>query len=298
MRASGLQLEQETLVLGSAAAAAVGFQRGWASGSLCTPQPRCPGLTSAQPALQQSFCLGPGSPGPAPYALHLTPCVPRTPTPLSHPLHPPIPHPRIPKAPIPPLQPHPCQFLSTGASSPDPLPLAPDSTVVSTEIFPPSSPAARTTEPTRGHSEGRHGGEPPVQPRPACPPGAAALLPDGSSWSPAASAGTAPVNSSGECSPARPVHTPEITFDTLRDSGTNREKSRDQRPRWRTSTRGKSQKCQPSAAGKHLIPLSNGANPQCPSRTHLTHPVPFLAQSWGLSLLHDSPSCAACKELS
>lgn len=250
----------------------------------------------------QSFCLGPGSPGPAPYALHLAPCVPRTPTPLSHPLHPPFHTPESPsRSPKPPSHP----FSHTPASSSALVPVAlihypwhrtpPWS---APRFFPPSSPAARTTEPTRGHSEGRHGGEPPVQPRPACPPGAAALLPDGSSWSPAASAGTAPVNSSGECSPARPVHTPEITFDTLRDSGTNREKSRDQRPRWRTSTRGKSQKCQPSAAGKHLIPLSNGANPQCPSRTHLTHPVPFLAQSWGLSLLHDSPSCAACKELS
>lgn len=121
-----------------------------------------------------------------------------------------------------------------------------------------------------------------MQPSPACPPRAAALLPDSSSWSPAALAGTAPVNNSSKCSPASPGHTPEmITLDTLRDIGTNREKSQDHQPRRRNSTRGKSQRCRPPAAAKHLIPQSNETNPQCPSRTHLTQTTPFLAQSWG-----------------
>lgn len=219
----------------------MGFRQGWGSRSLCTPQPPSPGLTSAQPALQQPFCLGLGSPGSAPYALHLAPCILRTPTHLLHSLHPPFHTPESPSQspeppshPLQPMQPtaptphltpctpvfhpHPCQFFNTGASSPDPLPSAPASTAASTETNPPSSPAARTAEPPRGHSEGRHGGEPPAQSSPACPPRAAALLPHGSSWSPAALAGTAPVNSSSKCSRAGPIHTPEIiTLDTLRD---------------------------------------------------------------------------------
>lgn len=93
-------------------------------------------------------------------------------------------------------------------------------------LSPCSSPTGRTTDLTRSHSGGRHGREPSVQSSLACPPRAAALLPDSSSWSPAASAGTAPVNSSSKCSPDSSVHTPEmITLDTLRDTRTNREKS-------------------------------------------------------------------------
>lgn len=130
MRVLGLQLEQETLVLGQSSYCCSGI-----STRLGQWIPACPTTSLPWPHLSTTCTATTFQPGTwqcRVCTLCLAPCT-------LHPTHPhtPIPPPfhiPIPKAPIPPLHPHPCQFNTA------PLPAALDSTVVSTKTNAPPAP--------------------------------------------------------------------------------------------------------------------------------------------------------------